>query len=81
MSDLNRRGSRRKIESSGKISLGILRRLSCSVLDVSNSGARILVDEQQSLPGSFWIRISGLPRKRKAELRWRDGEQVGLEFI
>ena len=80
MSDLNRRGSRRKIEGSGKISMGFLRRMSCSVLDVSNSGARILINEEQDLPESFWIRISGLPRKRRAMLRWRDGEQVGVEF-
>ena len=61
--------------------MGFLRRLSCSVLDVSNSGARILIDESQDLPGSFWIRISGLPRKRRAALRWRDGSQVGVEFV
>ena len=81
MSDLNRRGSRRKHEGSGKISLGFLRRFTCSVLDVSNSGARLLIDEDQKLPSAFWIRISGLPRKRRAQLRWRDGTQVGVEFI
>ncbi len=81
MSDLNRRGSRRKLEGSGKISLGFLRRLTCSVLDVSNSGARLHINEDQQLPSAFWIKISGLPRKRRATLRWRDGNQVGVEFV
>lgn len=81
MSDLNRRGSRTKLEGSGRISLGFLRRLSCSVLDVSNSGARLIVNEDRKLPSSFWIKISGLPRKRRATLRWRDGDKVGVEFV
>lgn len=80
MSEFNRRGSRSTVSRDGKISLGLFRRLSCSVTDLSNSGARITVDEEQELPEVFSIKIDGVNRKRKAELRWRTGTQAGLEF-
>lgn len=81
MSDFNRRGSRSKVSRDGKISLGLFRNLSCTVTDISNSGARISVGEEQDLPEVFSLRIDGVKRKRKAELRWRNGLQAGVEFL
>ena len=81
MSEFNRRGSRNTVAREGKISLGWFRRIACEVVDISNSGARISVDEDQELPETFILNVDGLRKKRHAELRWRDGVQVGVEFV
>lgn len=81
MSELNRRGRRSKLEGSGKIALGLFRSVPCTVKDVSNSGARLGVREGQKLPRAFWLKIAGYRRKRRAETRWREGDQIGVEFI
>jgi len=80
MSEFNRRGRRSAHEGTGKIVLGLFKSVPCTVADVSNSGARIGIDNSQKLPESFWLKIAGYRRKMKAETRWRQGDQVGVEF-
>lgn len=80
MTNFNRRGSRSKFEGTAKIGLGLFRSVTCTVEDVSNSGARLNINEDQKLPDTFWLKISGLRRKRRAATRWREGGQVGVEF-
>jgi len=58
----------------------LIRKLPCTISDVSNSGARIGISKDQKLPDAFWLKISGYRRKMKAETRWREGDQVGVEF-
>lgn len=81
MTEFNRSGRRTALEGTGKISLGLFKTIACTVKDVSNSGARLGVDADQELPASFWIKIAGYREKRRAETRWRDGDQVGIEFV
>lgn len=80
MSELNRRGRRSNHEGVGKIVLGLFRSIPCTVTDISNSGARIAIEESHELPDSFWLKVSGYRRKMKAETRWRKGNEVGVEF-
>ena len=80
MSELNRRGRRSKHEGTGKVVLGMFRSVPCIVTDISNAGARLSVHETQDLPDKFWLKVSGYRRKMKAETRWREGDQVGVEF-
>lgn len=81
MSEFNRSGSRSAITREGKISLGWFRQLTCTVVDISNSGARIAIGEEQELPDTFSLSVEGIPHKRQAEMRWRNGMQVGVEFV
>jgi len=80
MSELNRRGRRNKHEGTGKVLLGMFRSVPCTISDLSHSGARICVREDQTIPPSFGLKIFGSRRKMKAETRWRMGDQVGIEF-
>ena len=80
MSELNRRGRRSKHEGSGKVLLGIFRSIPCTVSDISNSGARLWIDDSRDVPDSFWLKVSGYNRKMKAETRWREGNEIGVEF-
>lgn len=80
MPELNRRGRRSQMEATGKVLLGLFRKVPCTVSDISNSGARISVGADQTLPETFWLKVSGYRRKMKAETRWRKGDEVGVEF-
>jgi hypothetical protein len=49
------------------------------LLDISQSGARISVDQSIKLPGEFVLLISA-DLARWCRIKWRRGEQVGVEF-
>jgi hypothetical protein len=54
---------------------------SCAISDISDSGARLIVDEEGELPDKFILLLnkSGGAR-RVCRLVWRDGKTVGVEF-
>ena len=52
----------------------------CSVADVSETGAKLLVKDPASIPDEFLLRLR--PDLRKwCRVVWRGAEQVGIEFI
>lgn len=52
----------------------------CSVADVSETGAKLLVKDPASIPDEFLLRLR--PNLRKwCRVVWRGAEQVGIEFI
>jgi hypothetical protein len=52
----------------------------CSVADVSETGAKVVVKDPASLPDEFLLRLR--PDLRKwCRVVWRGAEEVGVEFI
>jgi hypothetical protein len=54
--------------------------LDCTVLDVSSSGARLLLGTPASLSGEFALHMPG-GIIHAARLSWLRGREIGLEFI
>lgn len=52
----------------------------CTIRDLSESGARLQLSESVSLPSSFRLHIPKFDRSVTAELRWRRGDFVGVQF-
>jgi hypothetical protein len=55
-------------------------KLAIRLLDISRFGARISVDGSAKLPDEFVLQIS-TSVARWCRVKWRDGEQIGVEFI
>jgi hypothetical protein len=55
---------------------------SCSILDISDSGARLSIDEEVELPDRFILLLnkSGDAR-RVCHLVWREGKNLGVRFV
>lgn len=53
----------------------------CQVKDLSDTGARIIVDEAVLLPNRFELRVPRRKVTHQAQVRWRRGALLGLEFI
>lgn len=77
-----RRGEhRRKVVRAGEILLpGNASPIACVLLDISTSGARLRLPDQMSLPETFELKVVSLGFKREAAVRWRRGDEVGVEF-
>ncbi len=52
----------------------------CLVTDMSEGGARLRVSPTKPLPAHFQLRLSRAGTTHIADLRWRSGEEVGVEF-
>lgn len=53
----------------------------CALSDISNTGARIDVEEPDKLPNEFalWLASNG-SAQRRCQVVWRTGTQVGVRF-
>jgi len=57
-------------------------RIECTVLDVSEGGARLMVPESAKLPREFWLVFSKSgTRRRRCQKVWRSDEQIGVTYI
>jgi hypothetical protein len=57
-------------------------RLDCTVLDVSEGGARLLVPASAKLPREFWLVFSkNGTRRRRCRKAWRSEDQIGVTYI
>jgi hypothetical protein len=54
--------------------------LDCIVRDISEGGARLAVSEAALVPESFEVHIPQKNRTHVGDMRWRRGEEMGLEF-
>ena len=53
----------------------------CSIADISESGARIVLESDGELPERFILLLSRSGGARRyCRLVWRDGKTVGVEF-
>jgi hypothetical protein len=55
--------------------------LPCAIADVSQSGARIVLESDAELPPEFLLLLSAQGGARRiCRLVWRDGPNIGVEF-
>src|SRR5262249_40644059 len=82
MSIERRRSVRREVQWSAKIDMGDGQGLTdCTVIDISDDGARIAVHMPKDSPVEFTLFLSpcGFPYRR-CRLVWRSKDHVGVEF-
>jgi hypothetical protein len=53
----------------------------CMVKDISPSGACLLVDAPQAVPKYFRLNYGDLRVEPKCAVRWREGREVGVQFV
>lgn len=83
MSNDNRRKPRKQLNVPAWIDVGNNARLQkCTVVDASESGARLAVEDMECLPDKFNLILSrrGQPHQR-CNIVWRRDDEVGIEFI
>jgi len=76
-----RRARRRVIHHTASILLEAEQVLPCSILDVSDTGARLESARPDAIPDRFGLLLSdnGQPR-RDCRVIWRDGRKIGVTF-
>jgi hypothetical protein len=77
------RESRKSLHQSGWITLeGGFAARPCVVKDLSASGAKITIDDTNSLPAKLRLAFSRDARTGRAcEVVWRRGKSVGVKFV
>ena len=78
-----KRESRRSLQQSGRITLdGGFAARPCVVQDMSTTGAKITIDDQNTLPAKLKLAFSRDARTgRNCEVVWRRGKSVGVKFV
>ena len=79
----HRREKRGPSDRTGTIKLGLFKSIKCDVEDLSASGAKLILDNEDELPSRFNLVLMSTGRKRshKCVNRWQNENQVGVEFI
>lgn len=54
--------------------------LSCVVRDISESGARLVVDSSQHVPDAFQLQLEHEGFSTECIVVWRSGTEIGVEF-
>ena len=53
----------------------------CKMADVSQGGAKLLIDKPSVIPECFVLVLSyGARTRRKCKVRWRSEDSIGVEF-
>ncbi len=78
-----KRAARKSLQQPGWISLeGGFAARPCVVRDMSATGAKITIDDLNSLPGKLRLALSRDARTgRSCEVVWRRGKSVGVKFV
>ena len=54
----------------------------CRLVDLSNSGVRILVDAPHDVADRFSLLLTrGAAPGRRCRVKWRNGSEIGAEFV
>ena len=53
----------------------------CSVLDISEGGAKIRIDDLAFLKPTFQLKFSRADRGRSCKVSWQKGFVIGVEFF
>jgi hypothetical protein len=54
----------------------------CRLIDLSSTGVRLAVDAPHDVANRFSLLMSrGATPGRKCRVKWRDGSEIGAEFI
>lgn len=55
---------------------------SCTVLDVSEDGARLMMASPSELPPEFWLVLSkDRTRRRHCRMVWRSNNEIGIQYL
>ena len=78
-----KREARKSMHQPGWITLeGGFAARTCVVQDLSTSGAKLTVDDQNTLPDNLRLAFSRDARTgRNCEVVWRRGRTVGIKFV
>ena len=78
-----KRESRKSLQQSGCITLdGGFAARPCVVQDMSTTGAKVTIDDSNSLPAKLRLAFSRDARTgRSCEVVWRRGKTVGIKFV
>jgi hypothetical protein len=77
----NRKTKRRPIRYTAWVLLGAKQKHGCVLSDISESGARIDVEDSKKIPDHFILLLSGNGSARRAcSVIWRKGNQFGVKF-
>ena len=77
----NRKSRRRQVRYTAWMALSAEARHACALSDISETGARIDVDDADSVPDNFelWLASNGSAR-RICQVVWRKPTQIGVRF-
>jgi hypothetical protein len=53
----------------------------CEMLDISAGGARLTVRSQDHVPDIFILRLRRSGDRKCCSVVWREGDQIGVEFL
>ena len=53
----------------------------CALLNISRSGACVLVPDASVIPNSIGMIIDGDGEIRRCSVAWRDGARIGVAFV
>lgn len=53
----------------------------CLVRDVSQTGAKLIMDDCWLIPRAFWLRIDDDPFLRYYTVVWRSAGEIGIELV
>ena len=83
MAAAKKREIRKSVQQPGWITLdGGFAARSCVVQDLSSTGAKVTVDDPNTLPGKLRLAFSRDARTgRGCEVVWRRGKTVGIKFV
>ena len=78
-----KRESRKSVHQAGWITLeGGFAARQCMVQDLSTSGAKVTIEDSNSLPAKLRLAFSRDARTGRAcEVVWRRGKSVGVKFV
>ena len=77
----NRKDRRRPMRYTAWVALGPKQLHRCVVSDISESGARIVVEDSSQIPNCFFLFLSPTGAARRAcRVVWRNGVQFGIKF-
>jgi hypothetical protein len=54
--------------------------IDCAILDISDTGACLLVPADAEVPGSFSLAIDGDQEPHYCTMKWKRGARLGVEF-
>jgi hypothetical protein len=82
MSDLRAGGDRQRLFIMARIRFGAgALSTPCHVRDLSETGARISVDPQVTIPDHFTLEVPSRDLTHQCEMRWRAGKEIGVRFV
>ena len=77
----NRKDRRRPMRYTAWVAAGPRQLHRCVVSDISESGARIVVEDSSQIPNCFFLFLSPTGVARRAcRVAWRNATQIGVKF-